>query len=107
MANYQLLEPTVIIDSSNNGVQPTTYGLKEYLQTAYLMLFVLVVATVVFYFILGGLEYIMSDIPSAKLGGKDKIWKALFGLAIALSSVLLLNLINPDLLKFSLNLTKI
>jgi hypothetical protein len=103
---YQLLEPSVILDNSNGAgqPQPAKYGLQEYLKTAYLVLFVVVISAVIFYFILGGLEYILSDLPSAKLGGKDKLQKALFGLAIALSSVLLLQLINPDLLKFDLKL---
>lgn len=106
-ANYQLLEPSIIIDKG--GVQPGTYagtgevyGLEEYLQTAYIVMFVLVITAVVFWFIIGGLEYILSDLPSVKLGGKAKLIKALLGLAIALSSYLLLNLINPKLLEFNL-----
>jgi hypothetical protein len=99
---YQLLEPSIILD--NSGKQPETYGLQEYLKTAYLVLFVLVVSAVIFFFILGGLEYIMSDLPSVKLGGKDKLIKALAGLIIALTSVLLLELINPKLLEFNLKL---
>lgn len=100
---YQLLEPSIILD--NNSTQPTEYGLQEYLKTAYVVLFVLVISAVIFFFILGGLEYILSDIPNAKLGGKEKLKKALLGLIIALSSVLLLELINPELLKFKLDLS--
>ena len=105
--DYQLLEPSVIIDKG--GTQPgtvagtgETYGLKEYLQTAYLVAFVVVVSAAVFWLIIGGLEYILADLPSVKLGGKEKLKKSLFGLAIALSSWLLLNLINPKLLEFNL-----
>jgi hypothetical protein len=103
-AGYQLLERSVIIDAPQ-GAQPETYGLKEYLKTAYLVLFVLVITAIVFWFIIGGLEYITSDLPGIKIDGKSKINKALLGLAIALSSYLLLQLINPDLLKFKLELT--
>lgn len=97
---YQLLEPSIIIN--NNNQQPENYGLKEYLQTAYVLLLVLVISAVVFWFIVGGLEYILSDTLNSKIGGKNKLMKALLGLAIALSSFLLLNLINPDLLNFDL-----
>jgi len=98
--NYTLLEPTVIIDKGGN--QPENYGLQEYLTTAYLMLFVLAVAASIFYLILGGLEYIMSDIPGVKVEGMKKFRNAILGLGIALISVLLLKLINPKLLDFSL-----
>lgn len=99
--NYQLLEPSIIIDKE--GVQPETYGLKEYLQTAYVILFVLVICAAVFYLVLGGLEYILSDIPNTKLDGMNKFKKAMLGIAIASLSVIFLELINPDLLDFKLD----
>lgn len=102
---YTLLEPTIIIDQG--GTQPTEYGLTDYLKTIYLLMFVLIISATVFYFILGGLEYITSDIPGIKLDGKSKIRKALLGLFIALTSYLLLNLINPDLLNLNLLLDAI
>ena len=97
---YTLLEPTIIIDKG--GTQPSEYGLTDYLKTVYILMFVLVISATVFYFILGGIEYITSDIPGVKLDGKSKIWKALLGLFIALTSYLLLSLINPDLLNLKL-----
>lgn len=107
--NYQLLEPSVIIDApaGTGETQPANYGLTEYLQTAYIMLFVLIVSAAIFFLILGGLEYILSDLPAVKIEGKSKLIKALTGLAIALSSYLLLQLINPDLLKINLNLVSV
>ena len=99
---YQLLEPSIIINNPTPGETPSDYNLKAYLITAYLMLFVLVVAASVFFLILGGLEYILSDIPNLKIGGKKKIGNALLGLGIALSSYLLLKLISPALLNFDL-----
>ena len=101
---YQLLAPSVIIDktASTGETQAANYGLMQYLQTAYIMGFVLVISAAVFWLILGGLEYILSDAYNAKIGAKKKFWNAIAGLVIALSSYLILNLINPDLLKFSL-----
>lgn len=104
-AGYQLLEPSVIIN--DEGSQPTTYGLREYLETAYLILFVVIICAAVFYLVLGGLEYVLSDIPNIKLDGMSKFKKALLGLAIALLSYLILNIINPDLLNFRLDLINI
>lgn len=104
-ANYQLLEPSIVLNQDAGTGEPIAPSLKDYLQNAYIVMFVLVVTAVVFWIIVGGLEYILSDLPSVKLGGKEKLKKALLGLAIALTSYLLLNLINPELLNFNLKLT--
>jgi len=100
---YTLLEPSIIIDQDNT--QPATgYGLSDYLKTAYMALFFIVIAATIFYLVVGGLEYILSDIPGTKLDGMNKFKKALLGLGIALSSYLILNLINPALLDLNFNL---
>lgn len=53
-----------------------------------------------------GIEYIVSESISSKGDGKKRMTAALTGLAIALVSYILLNTINPDLLKFkSLDVT--
>ncbi len=53
----------------------------------------------------GGIRYITSGgSQSGVEAGKEKIRAALLGLAIALGAWLLLSTINPDLLKFDLNL---
>ena len=101
-SGYQLLEPSIVIDKPYPTNDPGSYGLQQYLTTAYLMLFVVVVAASIFYLILGGLEYILSDIPGTKMGGVKKLQNALLGLGIALLSVLLLKLINPKLLEFNI-----
>jgi lipoprotein-anchoring transpeptidase ErfK/SrfK len=49
--------------------------------------------------VLGGLEYMTSELISSKENGKKKITGAIFGLIIALGSYALLYTINPDLLK--------
>jgi Type IV secretion system pilin len=49
--------------------------------------------------VMGGMEYMTSELVSSKEAGKDRITNALFGLLIALGSFALLNTINPDLLK--------
>src|SRR3989344_1469530 len=49
--------------------------------------------------IVGGLEYMTSELAHTKEAGKERIWQAILGLLIALGSYALLNTINPDLLK--------
>lgn len=49
--------------------------------------------------LMGGIEYMTSELISGKEAGKERIEHAIFGLILALSSWLLLNTINPNLLK--------
>ena len=49
--------------------------------------------------VMGGIEYMSSELISSKEAGKDRAWNAVIGLLIALSAWALLNTINPDLLK--------
>mgnify|MGYP001565893360 CR=1 FL=1 len=58
--------------------------------------------------IIGGVQYIASGItPSQKNDAKKRIENAFVGLAIVLTSYLILNSINPDLVKINLNLPKV
>ena len=50
--------------------------------------------------IIGGFEYMTSDIPGAKSDGKSKITGAILGIVIILLSGLILTIINPDILSF-------
>lgn len=48
--------------------------------------------------IIGGMEYMTSELVSSKEEGKKRMTNAVFGLLIALGAFALLNTINPDLL---------
>ncbi|MEK9182633.1 MAG: NlpC/P60 family protein [Patescibacteria group bacterium] len=48
--------------------------------------------------VIGGIEYMTSELVSSKEAGKETIKNALFGLLVALGAYALLNTINPDLL---------
>lgn len=52
--------------------------------------------------ILGGFQYMTSDVPGAKSDGKTRIWGAIIGLLVILLSALILSIINPDILSFEL-----
>lgn len=51
---------------------------------------------------MGGIEYMTSEVISSKEHGKERIRNAIFGLLLAFGSYLILNTINPDLLKTDL-----
>src|SRR3989344_4846812 len=53
--------------------------------------------------VMGGIEYMTSDLISSKEAGKDTIRNAILGLLIALSAYLILNTINPQLLSVCLD----
>ena len=54
--------------------------------------------------VIGGLEYMTSELVSSKEHGKERITNAIFGLLLALGSYALLNTINPDLLIVDANI---
>ena len=58
--------------------------------------------------VVGGIEYMTSELISSKEAGKERIRNAIFGLLLALGAWTLLNAINPNLLDSSLkNLTSV
>lgn len=56
--------------------------------------------------ILGGMEYITSELMESKAHGKERITNAIFGLVLALGAYVLLVTINPDLLSTDLSSLK-
>lgn len=56
--------------------------------------------------VVGGIEYMTSELISNKENGKHRITGAIFGLVLALGAWTLLNTINPDLLKTDLTSLK-
>ena len=53
--------------------------------------------------VIGGIEYMTSELAHSKEDGKNRIMQAILGLLIALGSWALLNTINPDLLNSEFN----
>ena len=53
--------------------------------------------------VMGGMEYMTSELISSKESGKDKIKNAMLGLVLALSAYLILNTLNPNLLNLCLD----
>ncbi|MCX6753139.1 MAG: NlpC/P60 family protein [Candidatus Nomurabacteria bacterium] len=85
-------------DESTN---PCPFG--DYLN-ALIKIFIGICAVLAFIMIvLGGIEYITSELISNKAEGKKRITGAIFGLILALASYALLNTINPAVLQVCLN----
>ncbi len=95
---YQQLSP--ITDPGTN--QPvSTDDFPKYLQGLYRIGIGACFVLGVIMFTWAGIEYILSESMTKKSDAKARIAAALTGLAIALVSYILLQTINPDLLKFT------
>lgn len=82
-----------------------TTDIVTYLSGAIKLLIALGAALAVLFAIIGGTQYVAASInPSAKSDAKERVAGALLGLAIILSSYLLLNTINPELVNVSFKL---
>jgi uncharacterized membrane protein len=98
-AEYKLLAPIGTLKT----LSPYGDSFSFYLQRIVNISIAVAGAISVLILIIGGLQYILSSVnETAKKDAKDKITNAVFGLLIALSGVLLLQTINPDLLKLGL-----
>ncbi len=95
--NYTLLEKIP-------GAESVGSDLKGYVENIYLVALILVVLSAIFMLSVGGFMYLTSAGNTSALGSaKTIIWDSLIGLTIALVAWLILNVINPDLIKVSLN----
>lgn len=103
VGGYTLLEPGVT--GSAGGQAPTNF--LTYINIFYKVLLWLTIALAIIYIVVGGIQYMTSAAASGKGDGKDKIFGALKGLAIALLSYLILYSINPDLVNWKLCIPKL
>jgi hypothetical protein len=80
-------------------------GFSNYLNTIYKLGIAVCTGLAVIMIVMGGLRYVSSAAIGGKGDGKTMIQDALWGLLLALTSYLLLNTINPALLKSDLKIT--
>jgi hypothetical protein len=96
---YQPLEPLPgTIDDAGNIL-----GLEEVLNFLFRTLFTLGGLVAVLFLVLGGITYMTSVGAGLKEKAKKRIQATLLGLGILAVSWLILNTINPELLKFDFN----
>lgn len=84
-----------------SGVQATN-KLNDYLRYIYVYGLALLGLTAFGALVLGGLMYMTADSLTSAEEAKKWIWGAIAGLLLGLSAYLILNTINPDLLKLKL-----
>jgi len=92
-------KPIGAVTPANAGQQ---FG--DFLGQAFSLGLAIAAALAVVMIVWGGVEVMLSESPFGKTNGKEKIKNAIYGLLLALFSWLILNIINPDLLKFVLKL---
>ena len=104
--DYTPLAPLPGTFTGEKGAETTNIGL--YLSGAITLLIAVSGALAVLMMIIGGTQYVASGIaPPAKNDAKARIWNAVIGLVLVLVSYLILNSINPNLVKFKLTLPQI
>ncbi|MFA5997181.1 MAG: hypothetical protein WC791_01685 [Candidatus Paceibacterota bacterium] len=107
VANAQGYVPLQSLPGIINPSTGTT-DLPTYLAGMIKLLIALGAGLAVLYGVIGGTQYVAAGIsPDAKSGAKERIVNALIGLTIILSSYLVLNSINPDLVNFKLTLDSV
>ncbi len=85
----------------------TRTGLGTYLNTLYTAGIAIATGLAVLMIIFGGIQYVSSDAIGGKSDGKGKIQDAILGLLLAFMSYIILNTLNPDLLKNDLTLENV
>ena len=103
---YTFLQPLpgfekTIDTQKNDTTNPCPFG--NYLNILIKLFFGICGVLAVVMIVMGGIEYMTSELISSKEAGKETIRNALLGLLLALGAYLILNTINPDLLKVCLN----
>jgi len=99
--DYILMEP---LPGMEEGTAP---GLGSYLSNMFKILIGVAGVLAVVVITVGGVQYMTTDAISGKEGGKEKINSAIFGLILALSSVLLLQTIDPAFKNSSMTLPEV
>lgn len=94
-ATYTLLQP---LEVPGQGTVETTADLNSYLNLAVKVILGVAGVLAVIMIMIGGIQYLSTDAIGGKSEGREKISGALWGIAIALVSWIILNTINPDLL---------
>ncbi len=98
---YQLLAPLPNMGENFNPADQSALG--TYLNLMIKLFIGICAVLAVIMIVMGGIEYMTSELISSKEHGKEKITGAIFGLLLALGAWLILSTINPDILKTDLS----
>ncbi len=102
--SYQLLEPTILGGQTAINFNEASGGFVGYAGTIfkYLLYFLIVLAIVLI--VINGIKYGLSESVTSKDNAKKGIQRIVGGLILVLSCWLILNTINPDILKWKLDI---
>ncbi len=106
ITQYCLLEPLPLGNGEFSGITNET-DLGTYLGVIFKVILGIIGVLAVVMIIVGGVQYMTTDAIGGKESGKETIGNAIAGLVLALSSWLILNTINPDLVSFKLNIKEV
>lgn len=99
-SNYIFLAPFTGISGAEKNFNPVdNNALGRYLNLMIKIFIGLCAVLAVIMIVMGGIEYMTSELPGNKQNGRERITNALLGLLIALGTYALLNTINPQLLR--------
>ncbi len=103
VAHAQDYTPIAPLPGTYTGAEGSeTTNIALYLSGLFKLMIALGAALAILFAIIGGVQYVAASInPSAKATALEKVQGALIGLTIILASYLLLNSINPDLVRFN------
>jgi hypothetical protein len=104
---YTVLAPlpgTTCTSDTCSTNDPTKASLGSYIPGLFNLMIGVAAVIAVAYIIWGGIEYITTDSWNGKQDGKNRIWNAVIGLVIVITSYLILYTINPNLLNLNLNI---
>ena len=100
---YCLLAPIPGLTSSTDGSIDVTNGFGDYANRIIRIFIGLLGVFAVMMIVFGGIQYMISSSGGEKNAGKDRMTNAVFGLILALSSYMILNTINPNLVKLNIS----
>lgn len=101
--SYEPLVPLPHV--SDQGAQGTSQ-LSKYVIGMFQLLIGIAAALAVIMIVIGGIEYMSTDAISGKSDGRKKIENALWGLALAISSYLILSTIDPYFLNSDIDVNQ-
>lgn len=91
-----------ILDSNGNPI-PKNCALTEYVNIIFDLLIGICAVLAFIMLVVGGIQYMGSELVSSKEAAKSQATNAILGLLVAFSAWLILNTINPKLLDFCLD----
>lgn len=95
-------ETTTKVDTgASDGPGGSSFDFGDYVNGIFMFAIGLAGVLAVIMIVIGGIQYMSTDNFSEKAEGRGRIWNAVLGLVLLLGSYMLLNTLNPNLVKFT------